>query len=182
MKKWAVVLLVAYCATICLAGYFCLVAIAHPIKYVDEINVAAKKYTLPPYLIASVINVESGYDKNAESNKDALGLMQIKLSTANYLIDYFKLDETLEEKSLFNAKTNIRYGGMYLKYLLDKFGDVNTALAAYNAGETRVRVWLNSEQYSNGKTLKNIPYKETKDYVEKVNKNIKFYKKWLKSG
>ncbi len=171
---------VAYLATICLAGYFWYVAISHPIRYANEIKAVAKTYTLPPYLIASVINVESGFNKNAKSTKGALGLMQIKLDTANFLNEYYKLDVKLDENDLYSVSTNIRYGGMYLKYLLDKFADVNTALAAYNAGETRVRVWLSDAQYSlDQKTLNYIPFNETREYINKVNKNIKFYKKWL---
>ena len=66
-------------------------------------------------------------------------------------------------------------------YLLDKFLDPTTALAAYNAGETRVRSWLSGGICSlDGKTLNYIPYKETRNYVEKINENIKFYKKIYK--
>ena len=180
MKKCAIVLLLFYAVTICLGGYFCFVALTHKIKYVDEINMVAKQYTLPPYLIASVINVESGYNKNAKSSKNAIGLMQIKVDTANFLNDYYKLDLLVSENDLFNEKTNILYGGMYLRYLINKFASLDTALAAYNAGETRVRVWLNDKSFSfDGKSLDNIPFKETSDYVKKVNKNMKFYKKWL---
>ena len=84
------------------------------------------------------------------------------------------------ENDLFNPKINIEIGCMYLRYLINKFSIVDTALASYNAGETRVRVWLSDSNYSqDSKTLYNIPYKETKNYVKKVNNNINYYKKLL---
>ena len=61
---------------------------------------------------------------------------------------------------------------------MDKFEDKYTAIAAYNAGETRVRTWLNDEQYSiDKKTLNYIPYKETANYIKKIKLNEKFYQK-----
>jgi len=154
-------------------------ALTHPLKYKNEIITYAKENDLPPALIASVINVESSFNENAKSNKNAIGLMQIKLSTANY-INELKNSEKIDENELFMTSVNIRIGTEYLKYLMDKFEDINTSLAAYNAGETRVKSWLNSGIYStDGKTLMYIPYEETRNYVKKVNKNLKYYSKIL---
>ena len=103
--------------------------------------------------------------------------MQIKLETANYLNDIEKKKHITEE-DLFIPEINIEYGCKYLRYLINKFEVPSTALAAYNAGETRVRSWLKTTEFSlDGKTLINIPYEETKNYVKKVNNNMKFYKK-----
>ncbi len=149
----------------------------HPIKYKTEIIECAKECEINPTLVASVINVESSFRKNARSNKNAIGLMQIKLTTANYLNDLENLNH-ITEKELFKPKKNIEYGIKYLRYLLNKFEDVNTALASYNAGETIVRAWLKNENYSTDeKTLNYIPYTETRNYVKKINENIKYYKK-----
>ena len=66
---------------------------------------------------------------------------------------------------------------MYLNYLFKKFKDTNTVLASYNAGETVVRSWLHNTNYSTDKiTLQNIPFLETKNYIKKINNNLKFYK------
>ncbi len=158
-----------------------LVAISHPIKYKNEITDVCTKLNLNPALVASVINVESKYKPYAKSQRNALGLMQIKLETANYLVDYYKLNLNLEESDLYNPNTNIKLGSLYLNYLMLKFNDVNTALASYNAGETRVRTWLKNPEYSDdGISLKIIPFKETKNYIKKVNNNYKFYKKYYK--
>ena len=132
-------------------------------------------------LVASLINAESSFKENAKSNKNAIGLMQIKLSTANYINELNK-ENTVTEQELFDAETNIKIGCEYLKYLINKFNDINTSLAAYNAGETRVKTWLNSGVYSlNGKKLTYIPYEETRNYVDKINKDIKVYKKYFKN-
>ena len=181
MKKIAIILIASFIFTLGLCAYKTFQALTHPIKYENIIETWSKEFSIPSYIIASVINVESSYDEKAVSSKEALGLMQIKLSTAQYICEYYKLDETIEKSDLLQAPKNIEYGCRCLKYLMNKFDDTFTALSAYNAGETRVRVWLKDENYSlDGKTLYNIPYKETNNYIEKIKKNIKFYKKIYK--
>ena len=70
---------------------------------------------------------------------------------------------------------------MYLRYLFDKFDNTYTAICAYNAGETVVRAWLNDERYSYDKIcLYNIPYSETRSYIEKIKANEKTYKSFYK--
>lgn len=153
----------------------------HPIKYQSLITKYAVENNLDCELIASLINTESSFKENAKSNKNAIGLMQIKLSTANYVNELNK-QNPVTENDLYNPETNIRIGCEYLRYLINKFEDINTSLAAYNAGETRVRIWLNSEIYSvDGKSLSYIPYKETREYVNKINNSIKTYKKYFKN-
>ncbi len=177
MKKCAIILILTAIFTLTLAGYKTILALTHPINYQETIVATCEEFNLDAGLVASLINVESSYRKNAKSNKDALGLMQIKFDTAKYLIDYYKLDLQIDENDLFNADTNIYFGCLYLRYLNNKFSNIWTALAAYNAGETRVRIWLRDEQYSNDQiTLNNIPYTETKNYIIKIKNNLKFYK------
>lgn len=178
MKKWGYLIIFSFLFTLLFAGYKTFLSLTHPIKYQSEIVNISSKYDLNPSIIASLINVESSYKADAISNKKAIGLMQIKLSTAQYMNDYYEIDLVLSEEDLLNPITNIEYGCMYINYLLKKFDNIDTALCAYNAGETRVRVWLRDNQYSsNGKTLNNIPYQETKHYIKKIKNNIKFYQK-----
>lgn len=177
MKKWAIVIVSTYVLAIFMAVFFLMLALLHPIKYKSLIEQNSAEYELSPALIASVINVESGYKKNAKSKKDAIGLMQIKLETAVYLKDYYNLKIDITEDDLFKPEINIKLGCLYINYLIKKFNNTNTALAAYNAGETRVRTWLKDSQFSlDGVSLIKIPYQETKDYVNKINKNFKYYK------
>ena len=180
MKKYAIILLFFSIFTFVLAGYKTFLSLTHPIKYQDIIIENAEKFQIPASTIASIINVESSYRPNVKSNKNAIGLMQIKLSTANYLNDINDFDNISEEK-LFEVKTNIDYGCAYLNYLIKKFQNFDLAIIAYNAGETRVRTWLSNDILSpDGKKLIYIPYKETREYLEKVKKNIDFYSKVYK--
>ena len=175
MKIGALILIILSVFTFSLSGYNLYLVFTHPLKFKEEIVLYAKEYNLSPALVASVIKAESSFNESAKSYKNAIGLMQIKLSTANYLND-LKNENHLTEEELFNAKTNIKYGCEYLNYLMKKFKNVNTVLASYNAGETRVRSWLKSKEYSSdGITLNYIPYKETRNYVYKINKNSNYY-------
>lgn len=177
MKIGIYLLLFFSCLVFTLSGYKLYLTFTHPLKFKEEIIFYAESYNLSSDLVASVINVESSFKETAKSNKNAIGLMQIKLSTANY-INELNNQQTINEEELFIPSTNIKYGCLYLKYLIDKFDDINTALASYNAGETVVRAWLKSGVYSlDGKTLMYIPYKETRNYVKKINKDINYYKK-----
>ena len=196
MKLGAYLILIFSAFAFILSGYKLFLVYTHPLKYKEEIEEYSDMYNLPYELVASVINVESSFDENAKSSKGAIGLMQLKYSTAKYIVEYYSSNENLttnnlekanennlnltSENDLFNPKINIEIGCMYLRYLINKFSSVDTALASYNAGETRVRVWLSDSNYSqDSKTLYNIPYKETKNYVKKVNNNINYYKKLL---
>ena len=149
----------------------CIFNFLYPQKYGDYITNYAQKYDLEPSLVASVINVESGYDENAKSSAGAIGLMQIMPTTATYLMG----EEILEEE-LFNAEFNIEIGCLYLSKMLDEFNNLETALAGYNAGPNNVKNWLNDANYSkDGQTLLSTPFPETNRYIEKVKNNIKIY-------
>ena len=77
---------------------------------------------------------------------------------------------------LFNENDNIEFGTYFLSYLLSCFQDEKLAICAYNAGQGNVYRWLTTKEYSlDGKTLDKIPFKETREYLEKVEKNMKIY-------
>lgn len=177
MKFGALVLIFFSCFAFSLSFINLYDVFTHPLKFDNEIVFYANEFDLSPALVASVINTESSFKENSKSIKNAIGLMQVKLSTANYLNE-MNNSKAITEEELFIPSTNIKYGCEYLNYLMNKFENLNTALASYNAGETRVRGWINSGICStDGKTLSYIPYEETRNYVEKVNKNLKYYNK-----
>ena len=97
-----------------------------------------KNYTnnIKPEIIASVINTESSFNENAVSFKGAIGLMQLLPSTAKWLCE--KQNIEYSSSYLTNPNFNINVGTCYLKYLIDKFENINTAIVAYNAGEGRI--------------------------------------------
>ncbi len=150
----------------------------YPQTYADSVSLYASEYNIPEYVIYAVIKVESNFDPLAESSAGARGLMQMTEPTFEWLTGGSHLNENLKFDALFDPNTSIRYGTYYLNYLYRRFNyNVDTALAAYNAGETRVSEWLEDPEYSDGNGgLKKIPYAETRSYVKKVNSAIDKYK------
>lgn len=149
----------------------------YPMSYKNSINIYSKQFNVDPYLVAAIINVESSYDKTAISNKEARGLMQISPTTGQWAAE----DLSIEDFSLdllFEPEINIMIGTWYLNMLSDEFDhNIQLILAAYNGGSGNVRKWLENDEYcEDGIYLKKIPFKETRDYVEKVLKNYKVYK------
>lgn len=113
----------------------------------------APQYDVDPNLVLAVISVESAFNAQAVSSKNAQGLMQLIPETA----------ERFQVKNSFDAEDNIRGGMSYLRWLLAFFkGDVTLAVAAYNAGEGAV------ERHQGIP-----PYPETIDYVQKIQARYK---------
>jgi soluble lytic murein transglycosylase-like protein len=107
---------------------------------------AASRFNLDPYLILSVMNQESGYNPSAISPKGASGLMQLMPETA----------VRFGVRNIFDPRENVMAGASYLRWLLDRFGDVRLALAGYNAGEGAVEFYGNRIP----------PFQETQNYVQ----------------
>ncbi len=121
---------------------------------VDMVKTMSPWYQVDPHLALSIVSVESNFNSNALSPKNAMGLMQIIPATA----------ERFNVKDAFDASQNIKAGLKYLQWLLKRYhGDVALAAAGYNAGEGAV------DRYHGVP-----PYPETKQYVEKV---LRLYQK-----
>lgn len=149
----------------------------YPLKYKDAVIEYADYYGIDRALIFAVIKTESSFDEKALSKAGAIGLMQITQKTGEYIA--FKLG--IKTYNLIDIRTNINFGCYYIKYLFIKFDNMQTALVAYNAGEGNVSLWLADSKFSSdGKTLNDIPYKESKEYIKKINKNFTKYKKLYK--
>ncbi|MNJ33679.1 lytic transglycosylase domain-containing protein [Paenibacillus fonticola] len=142
----------------------------YPIYYKDEIRYHAQNNDLDPLMVAAIIRVESNYKTGAESKKGALGIMQIMPDTAKWVIEQSKLPDVSLEKVKAESDVNIAIGTWYLRSLSDQFeGNHIAMIAAYNAGPTNVRNWLRSGKWD-GKldSVKNIPFGETRHYVQRV--------------
>ena len=116
--------------------------------YDPIIHRVAKRYQVDPALVKAIIMAESSYNPKAVSRKGARGLMQLMPRTAR----------ALGVENIFDPEDNIDAGVRYFKQLLEQFdGDMNLAIAAYNAGSRKVRMY------------KGIPpFKHTRYYVAKV--------------
>jgi soluble lytic murein transglycosylase len=142
--------------------------ILYPLAYWHFVKEASAEYGIDPLLLVSVIREESRFDTGARSSAGAAGLMQLMPFTAERTADSLKLVLSGEEH-LYDAETNIRLGAHHLAGLIKEFGSVSTALAAYNAGRTRVREWLKSGGYdSYDEFIEDIPFRETRNYVKRI--------------
>ena len=150
-------------------------AMRYPLNYSEYITTYSNLNNLSSTLVASLINEESSFNRNAKSSRGALGLMQLMPQTAKYVCSL--MNENYESINLLDAEKNIKIGCFYLNYLTEKFDDLTSVLCAYNAGEHTVKMWLAKKDNSlDGKTLQNIPYSQTKIYVKKILNGRKFYK------
>ncbi len=145
-----------------------------PTKYDEFVEKYADEYGVDKYLVYAVISVESDFDKDAVSSVGACGLMQIMPETAEWMNEKYSLG--MENIDLFSPETNIRIGCRYLSYLTERFGNTELAVTAYNGGEGNVSEWLKKYSFD-GKTLLNVPYKETANYIKKVNARYEIYSK-----
>lgn len=148
----------------------------YPMQYSEYVEKYSKEYELDKYLVYAVINTESKFDEKAVSGAGAVGLMQLMEETAKDCNEKGELGYDIP-RQLSEAEANIEIGCYYLKYLKDKFGEIELALMAYNGGPDNVESWLEDVRYSDGEGgLKITPYEETNEYVKKVMKNYKRYK------
>lgn len=149
----------------------------YPLSYREHITKYASEFGLESSLVASVINAESSFRPSSVSNSNAIGLMQLKFTTAEEISVKLK-EREFKEEHLFNPEQNIKYGCYYLRYLINYYnGNIINALCAYNAGLSNVNNWLKSEDYSkDGINLTHIPFKETSDYINKIKYFKKIYK------
>lgn len=102
---------------------------------------------LEPRLVQALVQVESGYNRKARSNKGAIGLMQLMPGTA----------ADLAVADPWDADQNLQGGTSYLRQMIDRFGGLDLALAAYNAGPEAVMKYGGIP-----------PYAETRDYVRRI--------------
>ncbi len=140
----------------------------YPFVFMNEIEEAARHTGLDPLLILSVIREESRYDPEARSIAGALGLMQLMPATARLYEKHAKVSVS-SNSDLYDPKRNILIGSHYLRHLINLFGSLPPAIAAYNAGEEVVKEWLRKGNYKGiDEFIEDIPYDETNNYVKKV--------------
>jgi soluble lytic murein transglycosylase len=155
--------------TFALAAVACVYAAAlglrilYPVDELDRVRTHAEAAGLDPALVCAVVRAESRFHADAVSPRGAVGLMQIMPDTALWIAG--RLDVSAFD--LHDPETNLRFGTWYLHYLIDRFASLNLALAAYNAGPTRVDRWL-----AEGTTA----FPETAAYVTRVLRAVPVYR------
>ncbi len=137
----------------------------YPLRYADEIRDSARRHRISPYLVAAVVNAESGWDPETVSRAGAIGLMQVMPETAKDLADARDVDtKQFPPDRLSDPTVNIEYGTAYLRYLVNRYHEIETVLAAYNAGLRHADAWAKK-----GDDIRAaIEFPETKKYVVRV--------------
>jgi soluble lytic murein transglycosylase len=154
-----------------------------PRPYWDELKRDSTLNRLDPDLVASLIRQESEFNPAAISPAKAMGLMQLLPHVGKGLakelqIHHFSTDE------LLTANTNLQLGTRYFKHMVDHYdGQVEYALAAYNAGEDRVDDWRKQGNFKDVEEfVESIPFTETREYVQAIMRNAMIYKLLYSKG
>ena len=170
---------------LCLAGLFIMFSfvifnVNKALKFYPVIEQYSLQYKVDPLLITAIMKVESNFNPDAKSKKGAIGLMQLMPSTAKEVAEKYLNIQSFKEQDLYNSEQNIKLGVYYVKILSDMFNNnLNLVLASYNAGLGNVQKWQQENpiiEYD----PEEMPFKETKNYVSKINKiydTLKYFKK-----
>lgn len=148
-----------------------------PKPYWNDLVANAQRNNLDPYLVASLIRQESEFNAGAVSRANAYGLMQLLPSVGKSIAKKSGI-KRFNTNDLLNPSTNLQLGTINLKQVLDRFGNqAEYALAAYNAGDTPVRLWMSSNDYKDvPEFVESIPYTETREYVQAILRNREMYR------
>ena len=171
IKHFFVFIVVIVCTLI--LGILILREFIYPRTHFDIIKKEAGKNNIDPYLVLAIIKNESNFNTLATSKKEAKGLMQIIDSTAKDINNNPNIN-------LYDEKINIALGCKYFSNLINRYnGNYYLAICAYNAGLGNVDKWL--EQGIINKALNeyidiNLPFNETKKYLNKVITTYKIYR------
>jgi soluble lytic murein transglycosylase len=151
--------------------------ILFPEAWWDTIKTESAKNGLDPYLVASLIRQESEFNPSVISYANAYGLMQLEPAAGKAMAREEGISH-FETYQLLDPATNIRLGTRYLRHMLDRFGGVQEyALAAYNAGDSRVSDWQAAGPYHGiDEFVESIPFTQTRDYVQGILRNEDIYR------
>ena len=140
----------------------------YPLRYEQIVRGHAHNYSLDPALLAAVIYQESKFEADARSSSGAIGLMQLLPDTAKGIALHTG-GSRFRVEDLYDPEINVRYGAWYLRHLLQKYGEEQAALAAYNAGQDNVDRWRRAGR--------GIQFSETRAYVDRVEELKRIYRR-----
>lgn len=143
--------------------------LVYPIYYYPVIQREARTVHVDPFLVASLVRVESHFREDDISHAGAIGLMQLMPDTASWIAQRIGM-KRYSRADLATPSVNVRLGSWYVMYLIRTFhGNLPEAVAAYNAGPNRVRRWLRNGTWSGEEmTINDIPVRETRHFVARV--------------
>lgn len=155
----------------------------YPYPHQEHILKSSNEYHVDPQLVLAIIRTESRFYSRAHSRVGAKGLMQIMPETGAWIAGQMKIKD-FKEEMLFQPEYNLKMGIWYLSYLEKNFQGNNViVLAAYNAGENKVKKWLSEGLWTGmEKDIGQIPYQETRNYIERVLFDYHVYKRVYKKA
>ena len=153
----------------------------YPQNYREIIDAQARRYNLDPYLVMGLVRQESGFYPRALSTANARGLMQLLPQTAARSNRRARV--LAAERRLYDPTYNVQAGCTFLAELLREFDNKPAlAVAAYNAGDFRVRDWVSKFSITDPELfLESIPFSATRIYTEAVLRDAEIYRQ-LMSG
>jgi soluble lytic murein transglycosylase len=159
-------------ATLAVAGEWDDVPLRYPRPYAASVIDASKETQVSEDWLFAIMRQESLFRKDAVSRADARGLMQMQPATATAVARRWHLPPPARD-DLFEPSVALRLGARYVRELLDKHrGQLAPSLAAYNAGPTSVSRWLPSDSMDADVWIENIPYAETRGYIQHILEHI----------
>ena len=162
-------------ATLAQADEWADVPLRYPRPFMSEVANASKLTRVPADWILAVMRQESLFRKDAVSRADARGLMQMLPATASLVALRWHLPAPHRD-DLFDPAIAVPLGAAYVRELLDRYGDqLSLGLAAYNAGPAAVARWMPHRSLEADIWIENIPFTETRSYVQHVLEHIVAY-------
>lgn len=152
--------------------------LAYPIPFREELEKNARARGLDPFLVAGLIRQESEFNPSAVSRAKAQGLMQVMPATGREISRKLGVKPFTTQK-LLDPKISLQFGTYHFKTWLDALnGEVEVALAAYNAGKSRAERWVSAAKWrETAEFVETIPFTETREYVQAVIRNADLYRR-----
>jgi soluble lytic murein transglycosylase len=149
-----------------------------PQPYWPVLQSDAQQQGLDPFLIASLIRQESEFNPTVISYANAWGLMQLLPRVGSVLARQQRV-RPYRTEFLLIPRVNLKLGTLYFRQLMNEFnGQPEYALAAYNAGDDRVKAWLANGPYGSlPEFVESIPFTQTREYVEAIMRNREMYRR-----
>lgn len=154
----------------------------YPLAHWDIISQEARAKRLDPYQVAGLIRQESVFDPKARSSANAYGLMQLLVPTGRLVAQRYGVNRAITADALYEPRLNIQLGTTYMREQLDKYGRIEYAAAAYNAGPGRVVQWRSTLPLEIDEWTEAIPFRETRGYVQGVIRNTLQYRRLYNSN
>jgi soluble lytic murein transglycosylase len=151
---------------------------AFPIPYRASIERYSREQSLDPFLVAALIRQESEFNPKVISYANAYGLMQVEPSTGRLLARHFGI-RRFNAAQLLGAERNIQFGTYFFHNLLNSYGgQIELALASYNAGPGRAALWRTWGPFREpAEFIEAVPFHQTRGYIQIVLRNADVYRR-----